>query len=213
MTPKAQAILQYIHQYIKAHRIAPTITEIGKNNYINSRGTIGRYVQQLSEEGYLILHPGKQRNIELTAKAKAMYDELLEKAELSLPLLGKIAAGRPIEAILNQERIDFSFLVSEGHYALKVVGNSMVDEGIVDGDLVVCRYAQTANNGEIVVALVNAEFATLKAFFYDREKQKVTLKPANMHMEPMIYDAHQIEVQGIMVGLLRMTHHQGRKDH
>lgn len=205
MTPKAEAILSYIYQYLKAHHHAPTVTEIAKASYINSRGTVGRYLKQLATEGYITLQPGAHRNIQLTHKAEKLYQHTPCNMEAtSIPLLGKIAAGRPIEAVLNQERVDFSFFVSEGNYALKVVGDSMIDEGIHDGDLVVCRYSKTAKNGDIVVALVNQQFTTLKEFYHDSIRHSVILKPANSHMEPMTYPADQIEIQGIMVGLLRM---------
>jgi len=199
MTPKAHQILDFIRQFIRKNVFSPTITEIGGGIKLSSRGTVYRYLEQLEEDGYLVLHPGKQRNIELMPKA---WSERVE--DFSLPILGRIAAGRPIEAILNQEYVDFKDLSKKDRYVLKVCGDSMIDEGIFDGDLVICRHSQRADNGDIVVALVDNQFATLKRFFR-KDKNKITLKPANDKFEPVTYNSDRITVQGIMEGLLRLV--------
>ncbi len=198
MTPKEHQILEFIRGFISKHRYSPTIAETAKGINANSRGTVYRYIEQLSQAGHLILNEGKQRNIELTPQGwgDPGYG-------FNLPILGKIAAGKPIEAVLHREVVDFKGLLGDDKYALKICGDSMIDEGIHDGDLVVCRHAQQANNGDIVVALVDNAFATLKRF-YRADKDNVTLKPENKTLQPVTYAAERIIIQGIMIGLLRL---------
>jgi len=199
ITPKGQQILEFIRSYISRHQYAPTIAEIAQGVSQKSRGTVHRYLQQLVEANLLKILPNQQRNLALTPQGWQNFQQ-----ELCLPLLGKIAAGKPIEAVLNQEQVDFSRLLDKEHYVLKVCGNSMVEEGIFDGDLVICRHAQQAHNGDIVVALIDSAFATLKRFYRDKIGQ-ITLKPANAELSPVTYPADRVEVQGIFMGLLRLT--------
>ena len=120
-----------------------------------------------------------------------------------LPLLGRIAAGQPIEAISDQRSVDIAnIFLRENHYALQVKGDSMIEEGIFDGDVVVCKHANVADDGQIVVALVDDREATLKRLRRNQDRS-VTLFPANPHLQPMTYPADRVQVQGIYVGLLR----------
>ncbi len=199
MTPKEHQILDFIRGFISKHRYSPTIAETALGINAGSRGTVYRYIEQLSDAGYIVLNEEKkQRNIELTPQGWGDPG-----CGFSLPVLGKIAAGKPIEAVLHREVVDFKDLLGDDKYALKICGDSMIDEGIHDGDLVVCRHAQQANNGDIVVALVDNAFATLKRF-YRADKDNVTLKPENKTLQPVTYAAERIIIQGIMIGLLRM---------
>ena len=178
------------------HDYAPTAAEIAQGIGIRSRGVVHRYLKCLVEAGLIRLLPKRHRNIEL----------LMASTDYSLPLVGVIAAGQPIEAIEQQETIDVaSIFLGECRYALKVKGDSMVDEGIFDGDIVVCERAQSADSGQIVVALIDQEEATLKRLFHN-EDESITLVPANPSHHPMIYPSDRVEVQGIYVGLLRVTH-------
>jgi repressor LexA len=197
LSPKLIQTFDFIKQFIEANSYAPTMAEIAEGIGIKSRGVVHRYVQALAEEGFVSLIPGKRRNIRLVARP----DD-----ERGIPLLGSIAAGRPIEAISTPETVDIAYmLMGADRYALKVKGDSMIDEGIFEGDLVICEYAETARNGEIVVALINSESATLKQF-YKNNDDTITLKPCNATHTPMIFPAREVTVQGIMVGLLRLTH-------
>jgi repressor LexA len=197
MTPKEYQILDFIRSFISKHRYSPTIAEIAKGIKAGSRGTVYRYLEQLASEGHLNINEGKQRNIELTQQGWCDAGR-----GFSLPLLGKIAAGKPIEAVLNREQVDFGDLLADDRYVLKICGDSMIEEGIHDGDLVICKHAERANNGDIVVALIDNAFATLKKF-YRAEKDKVTLKPANAELQPVTYSSERVTIQGIMMGLLR----------
>ena len=197
ITPKQMEVYEFIKDFIFKQHYAPTMAEIAEAIGIKSRGVVHRHVQNLAEQGLLQIIPGKRRNIELTET---------QPSETNIPLLGKIAAGRPIEAVSTPETVDIAYaLLGSNRYALKVQGESMIDEGILDGDLVICEYAETASNGEIVVALVENETATLKRF-YNNNDGSVTLMPANSNLQPMKYPANSIVIQGIMVGLLRLSY-------
>ncbi|HXK62087.1 MAG TPA: transcriptional repressor LexA, partial [Acidobacteriota bacterium] len=121
----------------------------------------------------------------------------------TLPLLGRVAAGRPVEAINSPEEIAVpdTFLTGKNNYVLRVSGDSMVDEHIQDGDYVILEHRQQANNGEIVIALIDGEKATLKKYF--REGARIRLQPANSLLEPMVLEESRVQVQGVVVGLMR----------
>jgi repressor LexA len=122
---------------------------------------------------------------------------------LAIPLLGRIAAGHPIEAIPDQENLNIAeFLLGPGRFALLVQGDSMIDAGILDGDTVIIRRQDTADDGDIVVALIDDESATLKRF-HRRVGNKLELAPENKSLRPLIFDAHQVRIQGVLVGQLR----------
>ena len=124
-------------------------------------------------------------------------------ARFSLPLLGRIAAGQPIEAIPGEEEINLSeFFVNHNRFVLRVAGDSMIEDGILDGDMVVVEKRDTADNGEIVVALIDGAEATLKRLHKNRDGT-VTLRPANSRMPPMRYSAVRVRIQGVVVGQFR----------
>ncbi|VAX10161.1 SOS-response repressor and protease LexA [hydrothermal vent metagenome] len=171
--------------------LTPSLSEVAEGIGIRSKGVAHRYVQALAEAGALILHPGQHRGIELVEDA------------LSIPLLGRIAAGQPIEAIPGQDQLDLSTLYGPNrYYALRVTGDSMVDAGILDGDTVIIEQRDIANDGEIVVALIDGENATLKRLKY-RQDGSLALIAENTTMPPMIYAAERVVIQGIVVGQLR----------
>ena len=199
MTPNAVKILKFIQQFVLQNQYSPTVAEMMDNIHLKSRGTIYHYLKELEAANQIIIKKGKHRNIELISQHRRESDE-----NYTLPLLGKIAAGKPIEAILNHEPINLKRLGGEGKYALKICGDSMIDEGICDGDLVICRHTNQANNGDIVVALVDNEFATLKRFFLKEKENKITLKPENTKFQAVTYSADRITIQGVFLGLLRL---------
>ena len=195
LTLSQRKTYKFIQRFFHEHDHAPTAAEIATGIGIKSRGVIHRYLKQLAEEGLIRLLPKRHRNIQLLAASP----------DRSLPLVGAIAAGQPIEAIEQQEAVDVaSIFLGTNRYALKVKGESMIDEGILDGDIVVCERTQMAQNGQIVVALIDHEQATLKRLYYNDDKS-VTLVPANPSHHPMIYSADRVEIQGIYVGLLRFN--------
>ena len=196
LTAKQTEVYEFIKGFMEKHGYAPTMAEIAKGIGISSRGVVHRYVSAIADEGLLGTVPNKRRNIVLTEEA----------ANSSIPLVGKIAAGQPIMAIEQQESIDVgSMLLGARRFALRVNGDSMVDEGILDEDIVVCEQSEVANNGQIVVALIDDEMATLKRMQRNVDGT-VTLIPANNRYDPVVYEGGRVKVQGIYIGLLRMAH-------
>lgn len=185
---------EFISSYFSEYGHAPTVAEIAAGTGLRSRGVVHRYLRALVTAGVIALIPNRHRNIHLTAKARENF---------SLPLVGRIAAGKPIEAIPQIETVDVaSLFLGPRRYALRVVGDSMMDDGIFEGDIVVCERCETAENGQVVVALIDNHEATLKRF--KREGSCVTLLPANTALQPMEYLASRVQIQGIYVGLLRI---------
>ena len=188
-------ILNFIHAFIVKHGHSPTLVEIGKAMEINSKGTIHRYVQSLRNKGMLAQPERGWRGIRLA-------DNALSNST-TLPLVGRIAAGQPIEAVLDQEEINLSeMFVGKDRYALQIKGDSMIDIGILDGDIVVIQPQNTAQFGDVVVALIDDQEATLKRFKKLKDG-RIELSPENQDYEPMVYDAERVKVQGLLVGQLR----------
>lgn len=195
LTQLEEKILQFITHYIAQHGHAPTLAEIGAGLSIRSKGTVHRYVESLIDKGHLHRTGRSWRGIRLTGENTRRLT--------ILPLAGRIAAGKPIEAVPDQKEINFSeLLLGPDRYALQVRGDSMIDAGILDGDLVVVRHANTAENGDIVVALIDGEEATLKRL--RKHGSRVELIPANRHLASMIYPAERVMIQGIVVGQVRL---------
>jgi repressor LexA len=201
LTKQQQATLTFIQGYFAKHQLAPTTAEIAEGLGIQSRGVVHRYLKALAQAGYLRLLPKRHRNIELLPHQLTPTLPIQE-----LPIMGAIAAGRPIEAILDHDPINLADLfLGENRYALRVKGDSMIEDGIFDGDIVVCEQAKTAQSGQIVVALIDDNEATLKRFFPDASGRYVTLKPANAKLKPMRYAAERLRIQGVYIGLLRLS--------
>ncbi len=194
LTPNEEKVLQYITRYIAIQGHGPTLDEIGAEMAVNSRGTIHRYVKALESKGHLQREP-HWRGMRLTGEGV--------RRSSSLPLVGRISAGKPIEAIADQEDINFpELLLGTDRFVLKVQGDSMVDAGIHDGDYVIIKQTETAKTGDIVVALIDMEEATLKRL--KKRKGKIELIPENKMMSPMVYSAERIQIQGVVVGQVRM---------
>ena len=195
LTGLEEKILQCITRYITQNGRSPTLDEIGQLLEIKSKGTIHRYVKSLIDKGHLQRSGRNWRGLRLTGEKNRRLT--------ILPLAGRIAAGKPIEAISEQYEINFSeMLLGPGRYVLEVQGDSMVDAGILDGDLVIVRETQSANNGDIVVALIDNNEATLKRL--RKKGDQIELIPDNKSMIPMVYLADRINIQGVVVGQARM---------
>lgn len=193
LTEREQTTLQFIQSYIAKHAKAPLLTEIAEGLGIQSKGVVHRYLSVLEEQGYIRRHQ-KHRGIELEGHPDS--DEL--------PLLGRIAAGKPIEAIENRELINFANLLGGANrYVLQVKGHSMIDEGIRNGDLVVIEQSSTARSNQIVVALIDDNEATLKRIKFPN-RDVIRLIPANKNMQPKEYPADRVAIQGTLVGQVRM---------
>lgn len=195
LTAKEQQTLDFISHYVAEQGYAPTIAEIADGIGIRSRGVVHRYIKALEEAGCLELLAGKHRNIRLAPATETPW---------ILPIAGRIAAGEPIEAVAEQESFDLTEKFGKASwFLLQVKGESMINEGIHEGDYVVCEPRDQARNGEIVVALIDGEAATLKRF-YNNDDGTITLVPANQMFSPIRYDAKRVAIQGIYKGLFRL---------
>ncbi len=204
LTERQKEILDYIEQFREQEGIAPTHREICERFGYSSYGTVYKHLRLLAEKGFLWRDWNQKRGLQLLKPAPGKRSKAETGGLKDLPFYGRIAAGRPIEAMRDGERLTVPehLLGSKlgAHYVLRVVGDSMIEEGIHDGDFVVVQSREKAEPGEMVVALVGSE-ATLKRFY--PEGEKVRLQPSNPTMEPIFVPANDLQVQGIVVGLMR----------
>jgi repressor LexA len=190
LTTRQRAIYDFLKDKILTRGYGPTVREIGTRFGIRSPNGVMCHLKALEKKGLITRESHMSRAIQLS--------EPLTK--MSLPLAGRIAAGNPLMAIEQGEQIDFSSLFnSDNHYCLQVTGNSMIDAQIADGDFVVVRKQKTCRDGEIVVAVIDGEEATLKRFY--KEPGRVRLEPANSTMHP-IYSSN-VEIRGVVTGVIR----------
>lgn len=194
LTPRQRAAYDFITAFGERHGFAPSYEELRTHLGVASLNAVAKLVVQLRRRGYLADAP---RNAKRWLAPSAHRD-----AGATIPLLGVVAAGQPIEAIETPEEIEVppSLLGAGERFALRVRGDSMIDDGIRDGDVVVVRRARRAQNGETVVAIVDGE-ATLKRFH--QSGARVELRPANEALPPLRVAAARVEIRGVLVGLLR----------
>ncbi len=198
LTDRQLATLEFIRSYIAHNGRSPKLVEVADGIGIQSRGVAHRYVQALVDAGLLEHHAGRHRGLRIVAD-----EPQAPSAPLELPLAGRIAAGLPIEAIEGHDRINLAdFLIGDDRFVLRVKGDSMMDAGILDGDLVVIQSQPVARNGDITVVILDREEATLKYFFREQDGS-VRLDPANAALSPMRYSAARVEIRGIVVAQLR----------
>jgi len=215
LTAKQRELLMFIQGRLGESGISPSFDEMREALDLKSKSGVHRLISALEERGFIRRLPNRARALEVvkvpevSAPPTASITQLRPAAPaaandtIELPLHGKIAAGTPIEALQGTESfaVPAALLGPGEHYALEVSGDSMVDEGILDGDFALIRKVDTARDGEIVVALVNDEEATLKTF--RREGNMIRLDPANRHYEPQRYRPEQVQIQGKLAGLVR----------
>jgi repressor LexA len=198
LSRREQDTYQQLCEYIDEHEQAPTLEELAVLLGISSKGVVHRYLKALENAGLIELISGRHRGIRLLNS-----EDSLTSSAYQLPLLGKIAAGQPIEAIPGHDHIDLAeFFVGPNRFVLKVQGESMIEAGILDGDMVIIEHSNRASNGDIIVALVDNEEATLKYLRHNGDGS-IMLIPANNSMTPMIYPAERIAIQGVVVGQMR----------
>jgi repressor LexA len=199
LTERQKAILDFFADFQRLNGYPPTHREIRERFGYTSYGTVHKHLRLLRAKGYLSGEQHQKRGLRLTGEESQPSGGVPE-----LPFLGRIAAGRPIEALPGNERLAVPPHLLHGgvdqHYVLRVVGDSMIEEGIQDGDFVVVRRRDQADAGEMVVALVGDD-ATLKRIY--PEGPLVRLQPANPTMQPLLVPADQVRVQGVVVGLMR----------
>jgi repressor LexA len=217
LTVKQRELLTYIDQRLKASGVSPSFDEMREALDLKSKSGVHRLISALEERQFIRRLPNRARALEVmrlpdTQEAapapSAPQPRTVVPANdtIDLMLAGRIAAGTPIEALQGQDSfpVPAALLGPGEHYALEVSGDSMVDEGILDGDYVLIRKVDTAREGEIVVALIDDAEATLKTF--RREGQMVRLDPANRSHEPQRYDPRRVKIQGKLAGLIRRYH-------
>jgi len=196
LTKRQREILDYIESFLESYGYSPSFEEIARSFGYSSLATVHEHLSNLERKGYLRKNYNKSRSLELVPSEGTLAVEL--------PLLGSVAAGLPIEAIQEQETIavPHDMLRSGNNYVLRVRGDSMVDEQIRDGDYIVVNARQSAENGEMVVALVNGDSATVKTYYRERDG-RIRLQPANPTMGPMYFAEEEVAVQGVVVAVIR----------
>ncbi|HEX2094733.1 MAG TPA: transcriptional repressor LexA [Longimicrobiaceae bacterium] len=197
LTKRQRQILDYVESFIEAYGYSPSFEEIAEHFGYSSLATVHEHLSNLEQKGLLRKNYNKSRSLEVVRADIGVL-------AVELPLLGCVAAGLPIEAIPDEDTVSVphDMVRSGNNYVLRVKGNSMVDEQIRDGDYIIVNSRQTAENGEMVVALINGDSATVKKFYRERDG-RIRLQPANPTMQPMYFAADQVEIQGIVVGVIR----------
>ena len=198
LTPSEKKTLKFIQKYCIEKGYSPTLTEIAKGIGIKSKGVVHRYIKTLESLNLISISSHRKRGIVLNLEA---YEN--QSVAPIIPLLGRIAAGQPIEAIEGREEINLAdFIMNPDRFALQVSGDSMIEAGILDGDTVIIKHQNTAENGDIIVALIDGLEATLKRL-KKLPDGMILLIPENKLMEGLIYEAKRIQIQGVVVGQLR----------
>jgi repressor LexA len=203
ITRRQRQVYDFIADFVQSHGYSPSFEEIGHGLGLSSLATVHKHITNLAEKGMLKRDYNRSRSIDLVPMKGSMKKTVGSMPPpFTLPLMGRIAAGRLTEAVERNETISFGdFTRSKDVFVLEVSGESMQDEHIVDGDYVLVEKSPTAHNGEIVVALVGGSDATLKRFY--REGDKVRLQPSNAAMQPIIVPAAEVAIQGRVIGVLR----------
>jgi repressor LexA len=215
LTAKQRQLLQFIHDRLRESGVSPSFDEMREALDLKSKSGVHRLISALEERQFIRRLPNRARALEVVKMpegasptvAAALATKAVVPAAandtIEIPLHGRIAAGTPIEALQGTEgfAVPAALLGPGEHYALEVSGDSMVEEGILDGDFALIRKVDNARDGEIVVALIDNEEATLKT--YRREGQMIRLDPANRSYEPQRYEEGRVQIQGRLAGLIR----------
>ena len=217
LTAKQRDLLNFLREYQQEHDHAPSFDEMKDAVGLKSKSGIHRLVSGLEERGHIRRLANRARAIEIieetpvaqtnpkpSADSNVVHANFGQASSLSLPLLGQIAAGTPIEALSDHSRfldVPASMIGSGEHFALEIVGDSMVEAGIHDGDTVVIKKTDIANHGDIVVALIDEHEATLKTL--RKEDGRIGLEPANRHYQTRYFSSNAVRIQGKLAGLIR----------
>ncbi|MBM3785010.1 MAG: transcriptional repressor LexA [Acidobacteria bacterium] len=204
LTRRQKEVLDFLGGFIEKHHYSPSYEEIAEGLQLNSLATVHKHVSSLESKGYLRRAFNQSRSLEISPRYQAEIDKRkAAETGLAVPLLGKIAAGAPVETYAQTETLQFQdFAGNPGTYALEVRGESMIEDHICHGDFVLLEKADSVRDGEIVVALVEGTETTLKRLYREPEG-KIRLQPANSTMEPIIVPAQDVAVQGRLVAVLR----------
>lgn len=220
LTAKEKAVLEFIENQLRRSGISPSYQEIKDHFGLASYNSIQNYLKQLKEKSYIDFSPNQKRAIQILNPSNSVQNSIASSSSaatgsgspllgingtliLKLPLLGGVAAGKPIESNFSNEFIEVSSSMvkkPQSTYALKVNGNSMIDDGIFNNDLILVQSQKMAENGSLIVATIEDE-ATVKRFYL--KNTQVELRPSNLSMSSMWYPAEEVKIQGIVVGLIR----------
>lgn len=197
LTKRQKQLVDYLDNYINEHGYAPTLAEVGQYFGLSSLATVHKHLRNLELKGFIKRQHNHSRALEIAQRRKRMA------GAQELSLLGQVAAGQPIEAIEGQETISVpeEFVRRDNTFCLRVRGESMIEDGIRDGDYIIVEGRDQANNGETVVALVGNE-ATVKKFYREQDG-RIRLQPANSAMEPIFVGQGELLIRGVVVGLMR----------
>jgi repressor LexA len=202
ITRRQRQLYDFISEFVQKNGYSPSYDEIRIGMELNSLATVHKHITNLEKKGLLTRDYNRSRSIDLLPPKGRLKQAMSVNTTMVLPLLGRIAAGQPIEAVENPETISLAdFVRSKEVFVLEVRGDSMQDEHILSGDYVLVEKAKTAHNGDIVVALVDGYDATLKRFY--REGENIRLQPSNVNMQPIMVPAVNVDVQGRVIGVLR----------
>jgi repressor LexA len=202
ITKRQRQVYDFIAEFVQRNNFTPSYQEIGDGLGLSSLATVHKHITNLEKKGLLNRDYNRSRSIDLLPPKGRMKQAMSVNPGMVLPLLGRIAAGQPIEAIERPETISLAdFVRSKEVFVLEVRGESMQDEAILDGDYVLVEKTKIAHNGDIVVALVDGTDATLKRFY--REGSKIRLQPSNARMKPIMVHAKDVNIQGRVIGVLR----------
>ena len=196
LTKRQREILNYLNEFIEDRGYAPSLDEIGRRFGLSSLATVHKHLTNLQDKGFIRRAWNRSRSVELVSTP-------FGGRAIDLPLLGYVAAGTPIEAIVTSETVTVpeDLVGQRDTYALRVRGSSMIDEHIRDGDLVVVEDRKTVRDGEMVIALLDGSDVTLKKFY--RENEHIRLQPANDAIAPIVVESDAVQVQGVVVGVIR----------
>jgi repressor LexA len=203
ITKRQRQVYDFLQEFMQKNGYSPSFEEIGEGLGLSSLATVHKHITNLEKKGLLKREYNRSRSIDVLP-VRGLFKRQVPKApvEMSLPLMGRIAAGHPIEALENPETISLGDITrSKDVFVLQVKGESMRDEHIVDGDYVLVEKAATVRDGEIAVALVDGTEATLKRLY--REGATIRLQPSNATMKPIMVPAKSVQVQGRVIGVLR----------
>ena len=204
LTRRQREVMDFIADFLRERGYSPSFEEVGRGLHLNSLATVHKHISTLERKGFLKRGYNQSRSLEPGPKyLQEARRARQERSAMELPLLGRIAAGRPVEAPQQPETISLSdFAGQKNVFVLQVKGDSMIEEHILDGDYILVEKADDAPDGEIVVALVGGSESTLKRL-YREPGGRIRLQPANARMEPIRVPASEVTVQGRVIGVLR----------
>jgi repressor LexA len=203
LTRRQKELMDFLSEFISKNGYSPSYEEIANGLKLASLATVHKHIQALQSKNYLRRSFNHSRSLEISERYFAEEKARHPAVDISVPLLGRIAAGTPVEAIQNPETLQFSdFAHSDSTFALQVRGDSMIEDHICNGDYVLVEKTDAIKNGEIIVALIGGSDATLKRYYHEADGQ-IRLQPANSAMQPIFVQPEQLQVQGKVLAVMR----------